>query len=90
MKQIIIDCSAIETPRQFHEALAAAMALPEWYGHNLDAMYDCMTELSQPVTLVLSGWAALGERLGDYAGRLIFVLHRASEDNPCLAVELQS
>ena len=25
---------------------AAALSFPDWFGHNLDALYDCLTDLS--------------------------------------------
>ena len=28
------------------EAIAAALSFPEWFGHNLDALYDSLTDLS--------------------------------------------
>lgn len=28
------------------DAIAAALAFPEWFGRNLDALYDCLTDLS--------------------------------------------
>jgi RNAse (barnase) inhibitor barstar len=28
------------------DAIAAALSFPEWFGRNLDALYDCLTDLS--------------------------------------------
>lgn len=30
-----------------------ALPLPEWWGRNLDALHDCLTDLDRPVKLVL-------------------------------------
>ncbi|WP_367131285.1 barstar family protein [Saccharothrix sp. HUAS TT1] len=27
-------------------AIADALSFPDWFGHNLDALYDCLTDLS--------------------------------------------
>ena len=51
-----IDCSAITDAGGLHDLLAKALNLPGWYGHNLDALYDCLTELENPVHLILTGW----------------------------------
>lgn len=56
MKRVILDCSGIENKRQLHEALKEALRLPEWYGHNLDALFDCLTELEEETLLVLTCW----------------------------------
>lgn len=51
-----IDCSQISQARQLHETLARLLNFPQWYGHNLDALYDCITELPSPTGLYLSNW----------------------------------
>lgn len=28
------------------DAIGAALCFPDWYGHNLDALYDCLSDLS--------------------------------------------
>ena len=56
MKQCVIDCSRIANPEDFHDALVEALVLPQWYGSNLDALYDCLTELPEAVHLILKNW----------------------------------
>lgn len=56
MKEIILDCAQIADEIQLHQALFNALSLPEWYGHNLDALFDCLTELEEKTHLVLKNW----------------------------------
>ena len=56
MREIIVDCSDITEKRQLHEVLKEALQLPEWYGHNLDALFDCLTELDEEIHLILQNW----------------------------------
>ena len=56
MKEIILDCAEITEEAQLHQALFEALCLPEWYGHNLDALFDCLTELSEETHLILKNW----------------------------------
>jgi len=88
MKTITIDCTHIETPAVLHQQLADAFSFPEWYGHNLDALYDCLSEVAEETELILSNWHALEYRLGDFSGKLVYVFHCATEDNPDLKVSL--
>lgn len=60
MEAITLHCAGIETKQQLHAALASALNFPEWYGHNLDALYDCLTEL-RDIHLVLAQWQTLPE-----------------------------
>lgn len=55
MKEIVLDCSEIVDETQLHQALYQALHLPEWYGHNLDALFDCLTELEE-THLTLKNW----------------------------------
>lgn len=58
MKEIIIDCAGLENPGQLHEKLKHAFDFPEWYGNNLDALFDCLCEAE--ASLTLQGWQSLG------------------------------
>ena len=58
MKEITLDCSQITDATQLHQALFTALSLPEWYGHNLDALFDCLTELEEDTHLILKNWNA--------------------------------
>jgi len=43
------DCLAWVDERHMHEALAETLSFPDYYGMNLDALNDCMTDVSVPV-----------------------------------------
>ena len=51
-----IDCSGIHDPAALHRGLAEVLCFPDWYGHNLDALFDCLTCVSEPTCLVLENW----------------------------------
>lgn len=85
MKQITIDCSAISDSAQLHDLLAQELDFPDWYGRNLDALYDCLTELEDEVELVLTGWDPSFDRREDFEA----VFADAAADNPALTVQLE-
>ena len=58
MEQITLSCIGIETKPQLHAALAGVLHFPDWYGGNLDALYDCLTDLRN-THLILENWNAL-------------------------------
>lgn len=41
-----IDGARIRTKAEFLTEVAAAMSFPGWFGHNLDALYDSLRDLS--------------------------------------------
>lgn len=78
MIQAEIDGREVTGREDLHRRLAEQLALPEWYGKNLDALYDCLTEPGEKITLTLRGREALEERLGGYARTFQRVLEEAS------------
>ena len=89
MKEIMIDGSTISTSPDLHEALATALAFPAHYGKNLDALYDCLTEIGEDTHLELRNWHHIESHLKDYSGKAVYVFHCAQEDNPHLTVSLR-
>ena len=73
-----------------HTALAEGLGFPAWYGRNLDALYDLLTEPTAPATLTIYDWDALAEALGEMAAPLRRVLTDAGQENPALTVLLLS
>lgn len=78
MKEITIDCGQVDSPREFHHALAEALALPAWYGYNLDALHDCLTSLPGEISLTLLHF----ETMGKWAIGFHRVLTDCEEENP--------
>jgi RNAse (barnase) inhibitor barstar len=57
---VLVECSDCVDKASVLKAIGRAFAFPEWYGANLDALYDCLTDLPerrQP------GWVVVLERL---------------------------
>ncbi|MCF0253560.1 MAG: barstar family protein [Duodenibacillus sp.] len=61
MKTVRVDCAG-RSKAALLQAVGEALALPSWWGANLDALYDALTDLPSPVTLELVNWR--GSRLG--------------------------
>jgi len=73
---------AIASPQQLHQLLAQRLRLPDYYGANLDALWDCLSERSQPLELILYHEEALLQRLPDYAPRLLRLFDDAQRELP--------
>ena len=84
MRTVVLDGNEILDKAQLHDELKAGLELPEWYGKNLDALYDCLTDISELTELRVMSLGALEEHLGNYAGRLEQVLKLAARENDSL------
>ena len=87
MKQVVLSAAEWRTPRDAHEALAQALNFPAYYGHNLDALHDCLRDLD-PTLLVIEHCAQCAEQLGPKWNGFISVFLDVQEENPRLEVRL--
>ncbi len=82
MKRYILDFCGKTTPEQIHAHIQQVMQLPAHYGHNLDALYDCLSELSEPTCIgVYNVDASCG-----YMERLASMLNDISGENDNVCV----
>ena len=79
MEEKIIDCARIYSREDLHAVFREALTFPEWYGNNLDALYDCLTEISGKVRLL--DWETAEARLGDYGKKAKKVIAAAALRN---------
>ncbi|MGK5035120.1 barstar family protein [Janthinobacterium sp. LB3P118] len=85
-----IDLSDINTARQLHASLAAALAFPPMYGMNWDAFWDAITGLvAMPQQLELRGWQTFATRLPADAALLQRILARMAQEMPAQAAQVR-
>ncbi|MCR5281920.1 MAG: barstar family protein [Lachnospiraceae bacterium] len=85
---VVIDCAAFATKAQIHEAFHNEPSFPNYTGNNLDAMFDMLTEIAEPLTITvknLSSWEAAPE---SFRGNVRKLLERAGRENPNLTVSI--
>lgn len=82
MTEIILDGRELQSLEDVHDRFARALDLPEWYGRNLDALFDCLTDPETAVTIRLLHRESLEERLGRRGRGLVRLLRRAAVEQP--------
>lgn len=79
--EYVLDVRELRSCGAFHARLKETLSFPAWYGGNLDAMYDCLTDLPRGTKLTIRNLAALEEHLGQrYTARLRRVLDDAAAE----------
>ena len=77
---IILDATMLRERLPAHDYLKEVLALPDYYGKNLDTLYDCLTELDETEIRFVNLDAA-----GDsYFSRVLDLFQEAREENPRL------
>ena len=88
MTEIIIDCLKISDKKELHKEFAEKLSFPDWYGENLDALFDCLTGIFEETSVVIENFPSLEENLGNYAAAFRKVMLRADEDNERLHITI--
>ena len=86
MKKILINTEQVTTREELHDLLAEKLALPPDYGRNLDALFDCLTDMREEDTVIAFFEGGEEKLISGYLRRLRMVLRDAEEENPHLAV----
>ena len=86
---IMLDGKAMVDRPAAHSHLAQRLDLPTYYGRNLDALYEVLTEIGTDTELILEDPAAVVENLGKYGEALLSTMQEAAEENPHLIITLR-
>ena len=73
-----------------HAHLYKRLKLPDYYGNNLDALFDCLTDLGEETELIVRNTAVLRQRMGSYGTKFLSVLAAATGANPRLHVTFRN
>ena len=77
------------TREKAHAHLKKRLSLPDYYGNNLDALCDCLTEIGEPTEITLVNAAYMRRRLGDYGTKLLSALLACTGENPRLKLTVR-
>lgn len=90
MKEVHLYGEGMKSRAAAHDQLTEKLELPGYYGRNLDALWDCLMERSEPLRIVFHFSEAAVRHLGPYGKALIDLLKEAVRENPCLELVLSS
>ena len=84
MKKVILDGEQLCNRENAHTYLQEMLGFPEYYGKNLDALYDCLTEL-QDLYIVIKR----PEEENDYFKRVLRVFKGAEIEGESFTVVIK-
>jgi len=76
VKEYCIDCGKLNDKEHVHEYLKTVFDLPDYYGNNLDALHDCLTEKPRFILRIENA-----DKLEDVGRKVLFVLADAAEES---------
>lgn len=81
MKEIILDGKEMSDKAAAHKYIKKQMNFPDYYGENLDALWDLLSTTSTSISIYLINEQEMINNLGEYGGLLIGVFQDASFEN---------
>ena len=83
MDIINLDFSNCNYISEIHKELKNKFDFPEYYGENLDALWDCLDYYtSQNLIVMISGFQIIEKQFDDYASKIKEVFKRVSLNCP--------
>ena len=84
MKIVVLNGIRVSSTKDLHRILQQKMAFPDYYGKNLDALYDQLSTERRPTLILFFGARKWKEQMGLDGEAVIRVFEDASAINPIL------
>ena len=84
MKELSIVSSEFCTPEDLQEYIRTKLDFPDYYGGNLSALYDCLTESTEELFLEFDLDSFDNEEIKSYIKKVLKVCEDAVEENELL------
>lgn len=81
MNKVLINGENFKNELDVHQFLKSNMSLPDYYGDNLDALWDLLGEVTEPTEIVIKDVHEFIDNLGDCAKDFIYLFDDAQREN---------
>ena len=90
MNEIILDGERMVDKITTHKMLKEIFNFPDYYGENLDALWDCITEcfINESGKIIWKSFSKSKEYLGEYADKILETLNEAAEEYGDFTIEV--
>lgn len=86
---IILDGHQMLTRKALHEHLKERFNLSEYYGENLDALWDELSERTEPMEILFYNADECVDELGQYGLSLLALLKELDQKNESLRLRFE-
>ena len=86
MREIELDANRILSKPDMGEYMSEIFSFPEYFGKNLDALYDLLSEVDEDTDIILTRQTVRQICASRYAYKVLLTLSDAAEENPHLRI----
>jgi ribonuclease inhibitor len=87
---VILEGEKLKNIEDFHKEISKLLEFPDYYGNNLDALWDCLTSwIEPPITLVWKDFEVSNLNLGDFAYKARSIFDDAEKEIDGFKVKYQ-
>ena len=79
MRELIIDGKAMTSEKSMYIHLSRVFSFPTYFGNNLDALWDALTEESEPTVIYFKNVTQMTENLDRYGEKLIQLFQKLEQ-----------
>ena len=83
-----LDGAVLKTKEELHSKIQWQLNLPDYYGRNLDALWDVLSTWNKPLCIEVTHIAELQNYLGDYADALFQLLNDVVQENTAVTLQI--
>ena len=80
MEIYLLDGKDMTSRETAYRVIERTMRFPDWFGHNLDALYDSLSEMPPETAVVFVNTGRLAENLGNYAYKVLACFRDSCEE----------
>ena len=80
MKIVLLDGDRIKKESDIHKEFGKAISLPGYYGENLDALYDVLTDLNEEIGVIVVKNKLLMNNLGKSWENFLLLMEDLNEE----------
>lgn len=81
MRRVILNGKRMISKEKAHAYLKRKLDFPDYYGKNLDALWDLLTTIHEPLEIHVIHGDRMLLKMGDYGRRLLETLEEAAKES---------
>lgn len=86
MRELVINSDRFSTSEELHLYLMEELHFPDYYGRDLSALHDCLTDISQETVLIFEMDGFQSEEIARYMKRVLRVVRDSAKENANITV----